>query len=106
MKRRAKLAIFELIVSSLMTVVKLLPCEENSQFLVEAKGLALDFHVRKQLLVAHDFVPRAHIESASSFQLDGESIVLLFVNHGPLLGRVHDVWRADVIDVCRGLPRI
>ena len=89
-----------------MTIVKLVLSEENSQLLVEAEGLALDFHVRKQLLVAHDFVPRAHIESASSFQLDSEGIVLLFVDHGPLLGRVHDVWRADVIDVCRGLPRI
>ena len=89
-----------------MSIVKLVLSEENSQFLVEAEGLALDFHVRKQLLVAHDFVPRAHIESASSLQLDSESIVLLFVDHGPLLGRVHDVWRADIIDVCRGLPRI
>ena len=89
-----------------MNISKLVLGEENSQLLVEAEGLALDFHVRKQLLVAHDFVPRAHIESASSFQLDSESIVLLFVDHGPLLGWVHDLWRIHFIGVLRGLPCI
>ena len=54
---RTRLAYLQLIVSSSITIVKLVHNEENSQFLVEAESLALDFHVRKQLLVAHDFVP-------------------------------------------------
>ena len=106
LKMRNRLAYLQLIVSSSITIVKLVHNEESSQFLVEAESLALDFHVRKQLLVAHDFVPWEHIESASSFQLDSESIVLLFVDHGPLLGWVHDLWRIHFIGVLRGLPCI